>query len=751
MTTKNIFRTLLMAVMLLVGAGSVKAAEYDVAFQGNYNYQGDNFVADKSEFGNIQDGSVFRIYVSNVSANGWKLYICGGPNDQGNLSWVKPYFSDWETVDIYKWTWSDGSQGYQFNGEYFEFTCTANSVTTFQTYGLFIDNDNSYTIDRITYTTDAAIAEKYAVNLPASLTGGTITASPSRQEAGKSVTLTANPYTGYELTSIAVTDADNNAVTLSGSGNSRTFTMPAKAVTVVATFTAIDYTVTAGSGVTASKTTAHAGDEVTVTYSLPTGYELAGLSVKTAEGQAVQVSDGKFTMPAGNVTIRMDYQIVVSEATTATVLWGPSSQAIDWWNNRIELSTALLADAQVGDIIRIKGSMGTENSYFNVQFDDNFLVPNFGYSKGVAQSASGTTSVDAAISADMLQQLKNNSVRNVTGYNFTVTEIQWLHNSGSTPDVNYHTLTISIDGQTTTKQVAEGATLATVLPAAAKTGYTFTVWSGLPSDGVMPASDLTVTAQFTVNSYTITYYVDGVQYGDAEQYEYGAAVTPKAAPADQDGKVFSGWSPIPATMPAYNVNVDGSFDKAAEYVQATIGSAGYATFCSNKALDFSKVTALKAFIAKSVSSDAVALEQVTGVIAAGTGLILKGSSANIPVADSEGTTPSGNMLKGVITNDRYLQSDRYYVLAYIDGKAQFASTESYIARVRVGHAFLDASNASRGMRLRIIFPDDETTGIAAIAGTKDATAVVYDLSGRQVKSPKPGNIYIIDNKKVIWK
>ena len=741
-----------MAVMLLVGAGSVKAAEYDVAFQGNYNYQGDNFVADKSEFGNIQDGSVFRIYVSNVSANGWKLYICGGLKDQWNLSWEKPYFDGWETVDIYKWTWSDGSQGYQFNGEYFEFTCTANSVTTFQTYGLFIDNDNSYTIDRITYTTDAAVADKYAVNLPASLTGGTITASPSRQEAGKSVTLTATPNVGYELTSIAATDADNNAVTLSGSGNSRTFTMPAKAVTVAATFTAIDYTVTAGSGVTASKTTAHAGDEVTVTYSLPTGYELAGLSVKTAEGQVVQVSNGKFTMPAGNVTIRMDYQIVVSEATTATVLWGPSSQAIDWWNNRIELSTALLADAQVGDIIRIKGSMGSGDGYFTVQFDDNFLVPNFGYSKGVSQSASGATSVDAAISADMLQQLKNNSVRNVTGYNFTVTEIQWLHNSGSTPGVNYHTLTISIDGQTTTKQVAEGATLATVLPTAQKTGYTFTVWSGLPSDGVMPAGDLTVTAQFTVNSYTVTYMVDNVQYGSVETYQYGAAITPLAEPAAQEGKTFSGWSYIPATMPAYNVTVYGSFDKAAEYVQAPIGSTGYATFCSNRPLDFTNVTGLKAFIAKSVSNSKVSLEQVTGIIPAGTGLIIRGVTSNIPVADSNGTAVAGNLLRGVTARQYYVNASNLYVLALIDGVATFASTEDYIAVVSSGHAYLEVPYSSRGLKLEIVFPDDNsTTGINSVAVTADANATVYDLNGRQVRNPQPGSMYIINNKKVIWK
>ena len=649
-----------MAVMLLVGAGSVNAAE-KLLWSGSQNT---NVTVDASEIGSVSEGAILRIYFTIDNQYNWQFTVCPNGHFRGS------YFANWNGAN-----WGDDngfqdcSNGYNTLNDASEVGTGVKMIELEMTAlgaealseGLLLKINSNITAKKITLESDSGSG--YSVKFT-NYGSGAVTADKTEAEAGDQISLTIAPSAGYQLYSISAT-AGNNDITLSGSGNTRTFTMPAGRVTVTAYFVPI---------------------------------------------------------------------------ATGEVLWEGYFDTGSW--QRKYISDNIFAGINEGDTLCVFGFNTSSNWQFELHDGNN-------QQRLYMNSLSAVNIVNANM-VNYLTTAVNGNYASLFGQNFVVTAITLKAKQGEIVAPK-HTLTISIDGQTTTKQVAEGATLATVLPAAAKTGYTFTAWNGLPSDGVMPASDLTVTAQFAINSYTITYYVDGVQYGDAEQYEYGAAVTPKAAPADQDGKVFSGWSPIPATMPAYNVNVDGSFDKAAEYVQATIGSAGYATFCSNKALDFSKVTALKAFIAKSVSSDAVALEQVTGVIAAGTGLILKGSSANIPVADSEGTTPSGNMLKGVITNDRYLQSDRYYVLAYIDGKAQFASTESYIARVRVGHAFLDASNASRGMRLRIIFPDDETTGIAAIAGAKDAMAVVYDLSGRQVKSPKPGNLYIINNKKVLWK
>lgn len=67
-----------------------------------------------------------------------------------------------------------------------------------------------------------------------SCTDGTVSASKtSKITAGETITLTVTPNDGYELENITV---NNGAVSLSGEGNTRTFTMPAGDVTVDASF-----------------------------------------------------------------------------------------------------------------------------------------------------------------------------------------------------------------------------------------------------------------------------------------------------------------------------------------------------------------------------------------------------------------------------------------------------------------------------------------------------------------------------------
>ena len=95
-------------------------------------------------------------------------------------------------------------------------------------------------------------------------------------------------------------------------------------------------------------------------------------------------------------------------------------------------------------------------------------------------------------------------------------------------------------------------------PAPIKEGYTFSGWSEIPS--TMPAHDVTVTGTFTVNKYQLTYIVDGEEYKTYE-VEYGATITPEPEPT-KEGFVFSGWNGLPETMPAHVVIVTGTFSKA---------------------------------------------------------------------------------------------------------------------------------------------------------------------------------------------
>jgi hypothetical protein len=118
----------------------------------------------------------------------------------------------------------------------------------------------------------------------------------------------------------------------------------------------------------------------------------------------------------------------------------------------------------------------------------------------------------------------------------------------------YH-LTYLVDNEVYKDYELEENTAITPEQAATKEGYTFSGWSDIPS--TMPAHDVTVTGTFSINTYKLTYKVDGVVYKTLD-VEYSATITPETEPT-KDGYTFSGWSEIPATMPAHDVTVTGTF------------------------------------------------------------------------------------------------------------------------------------------------------------------------------------------------
>ena len=118
-----------------------------------------------------------------------------------------------------------------------------------------------------------------------------------------------------------------------------------------------------------------------------------------------------------------------------------------------------------------------------------------------------------------------------------------------------YTLQYVVDGEEyKSYRIEEGENI-TPEPAPTKEGYTFSGWSEIPE--TMPDHDVTVTGSFTVNKYKLTYIVDGEVYKNYD-VEFGASITPEADPT-KEGYTFSGWSEIPATMPAHDVTVTGNF------------------------------------------------------------------------------------------------------------------------------------------------------------------------------------------------
>ena len=121
--------------------------------------------------------------------------------------------------------------------------------------------------------------------------------------------------------------------------------------------------------------------------------------------------------------------------------------------------------------------------------------------------------------------------------------------------VNSYKLTYLVDGETYKTLDVDYGTAVTPEALPEKEGYTFSGWEGLPE--TMPAKDVTVSGSFSVNSYKLTVYLDGDVYYD-EMIEYGASIS-IPEPEIPDDKLFDGWNiTVPETMPAYNLDIYGT-------------------------------------------------------------------------------------------------------------------------------------------------------------------------------------------------
>lgn len=149
---------------------------------------------------------------------------------------------------------------------------------------------------------------QYDVLISGNILHGSVTAKNNKLAEGEIVNLTVKPDDGYVLDRLYYADEIS---TEEHTINGNSFVMPASNVMVYATFKqqivdgykiTIDPNIKNGQ-VTADPTVAKAESEVTLTVTPSKGYELASLNVTDANGASVKVVDGKFTMPASNVTV----------------------------------------------------------------------------------------------------------------------------------------------------------------------------------------------------------------------------------------------------------------------------------------------------------------------------------------------------------------------------------------------------------------------------------------------------------------
>ena len=184
-----------------------------------------------------------------------------------------------------------------------------------------------------------------------------------------------------------------------------------------------------------------------------------------------------------------------------------------------------------------------------------------------------------------------------------------------------------------------------------------------------------------------------------------------------------------------------SIDEPISYVEATVGEAGYATFCSSWALELPEN--VTAYIVSAVSESNVTLTEVTA-IPANTPVILKAeaNSYELPIIE-DADAVEGNML---LASDGTVQGDGASIFALGNkGEVGFYLVANGVT-VPAGKAYLVVTAAVRDF---LAFANGEADGINAVDNGQFAVGnVVYDLSGRRVEKAVKG-IYIVNGKKVV--
>lgn len=375
---------------------------------------------------------------------------------------------------------------------------------------------------------------------------------------GESVTLDVIPDTGYTVKSVKVGNTEIEPV-----NGVYSFTMPDNDVTVTAEFEAITYSVAfnknsndaTGSMDNQSFTGGTAQDLTANGFTAPTGYHFAGWA--TSANGAVEYADGaevsnltavnndtvtlyaKWEANKHTVTYKVDGEVygavdTVAYGTALTAREAPTKTGYTFsgWS---EIPATMLDEDVVitGSFIINKYAVTWKNGETTLETDTN--VP-----YGTAPSYDGATPTKAATAqysytfsgwSDGTNTYAANALPTVSG---NVTYTAQFNSTAKT-----YTITYKVDGEVyDTKTVSYGDSIA-LIDAPTREGYTFSGWQ--TSYTTMPASNIEITGTFAINTYSVTYMVDGVQYGESLTVDHGTKLTAPTAPA-KNGAIFLGWT-----------------------------------------------------------------------------------------------------------------------------------------------------------------------------------------------------------------
>ena len=133
-----------------------------------------------------------------------------------------------------------------------------------------------------------------------------------------------------------------------------------------------------------------------------------------------------------------------------------------------------------------------------------------------------------------------------------------LTNNGTIDDSATFAVTFITDGGSAVEEQKVVNGQKATKPECTKTGYTLEGWYNGEAKyefDTPVTAELTLTAQWKINQYTITFDTDGGSVVAPITQDYGTDITAPAAPT-KNGYIFTGWDKeIPATMPAENMTI----------------------------------------------------------------------------------------------------------------------------------------------------------------------------------------------------
>ena len=285
------------------------------------------------------------------------------------------------------------------------------------------------------------------------------------------------------------------------------------------------------------------------------------------------------------------------------------------------------------------------------------------------------------------------------------------------------------------------------------------------NDGTIKCSEETEAAEFTINvsegslksasgKYIgVSSWGNGIKPSDTSDYKNSFAIEEGNAIISiefSSGNMILNYN-SDSNQKRFRYYKNGSqqpiqlYKKVVEEENITIGSAGYATYVTKKAIKINPHINAYAVLAINETKTSVALDKLTEVPAS-TPIIVEGAEGEYPCTVIENAeSPATNLLKVStgVTGD----GATFYALANKDQGVGFYPVGNGI-EVPAGKAYLE------------IPPTMSVKGFLALGGVADAinniavenaNGTIFNIAGQKVQNITKGGLYIVNGKKVVVK